>query len=308
MDMQMPEMDGLSATRALRADPAFRDLPIIAMTANAMSADLDACLAAGMNDTVTKPIDRTALASTLRKWLPASARLTGDEDTSAAAETSEETSAGSAAGPLLALEGINVAGALARLGIGAEALRRMLIRFADGQRATVADLRAAVDAGDAGAAAKAAHALAGAAGNLGADELREAAKSLEGAARSGELDLGALTARVEHLAGVAFRSIDSLRPAPQAPAAAAGPPAPGSATPVDAAVLRRALRVLQEALDHGDPDATATALSAMAGLPLPDAVRASVERARGLAEDYQFEDASALVSALLASLGTESHP
>jgi hypothetical protein len=66
--------------------------------------------------------------------------------------------------------------------------------------------------------------------------------------------------------------------------------------------------VLQEALEHGDPDATATALAAMAGLPLPDAVRASVEQARGLAEDYQFEDASALVSALLASLGTESQP
>ena len=58
MDMQMPEMDGLAATRALRADPHFRDLPIIAMTANAMKTELDACLVAGMNDHVIKPIDR----------------------------------------------------------------------------------------------------------------------------------------------------------------------------------------------------------------------------------------------------------
>src|SRR5262249_11451646 len=61
MDLQMREMDGLAATRALRQDRAVRHLPIIAMTANAMKADLDACLDAGMNDHVTKPIDRKAL-------------------------------------------------------------------------------------------------------------------------------------------------------------------------------------------------------------------------------------------------------
>ena len=71
MDMQMPELDGLAATRALRADPRFKTVPIIAMTANAMKVDLDACLAAGMNDHVTKPIDRRTLLATLRRWLPA---------------------------------------------------------------------------------------------------------------------------------------------------------------------------------------------------------------------------------------------
>ena len=60
-----------SATRVLRADARFATVPIIAMTANAMKADLDACLAAGMNDYVTKPIDRNVLVETLRRWLPA---------------------------------------------------------------------------------------------------------------------------------------------------------------------------------------------------------------------------------------------
>jgi signal transduction histidine kinase/DNA-binding response OmpR family regulator len=76
MDMQMPEIDGLAATRMLRADPQFGQLTIIAMTANAMKADLDACLAAGMNDYVIKPIDRQALLLTVRRWLP---RGTGGE-------------------------------------------------------------------------------------------------------------------------------------------------------------------------------------------------------------------------------------
>jgi signal transduction histidine kinase/CheY-like chemotaxis protein/HPt (histidine-containing phosphotransfer) domain-containing protein len=275
MDMQMPEMDGLEATRTIRSDPAFRDLPIIAMTANAMKRDLDACLAAGMNDWVTKPIDRAVLAATLRRWLPASARIVAG---------SPERAEGLPAGAV-ALEGLNVAGALARLGIGFEALQRMLIRFADGQSKTVADLRAAVKASDADAAARHAHALAGAAGNLGADTLREAAKVLETAARSGGGDLSALAARVEELAAIAFKSIATLRPQAE-PTAAATP-----ASPVDPAALRQALLALRDALAAGDPDATATSLGALAGMQLPESVRSSVDRARALADDYQFDDA-----------------
>ena len=300
MDMQMPEMDGLSATRAIRDDPALRDLPIIAMTANAMKADLDACLAAGMNDYVTKPIDRVVLAATLRKWLPDSARLAADDG--GPADAAEPATP--AAATLPALEGINVTGALARLGIGFDALQRMLIRFADGQVRTLADLRTAIDAGDAGAAAKAAHALAGAAGNLGADTLHAAAKALETAARAGAPDLAAHAALVEERAGIVFRSIGTL--AARHGAAAANGPAGPAAPPADPAVLRRALRVLQEALEHADPDATAAALGALAGMPLPGSVRAAVERVRVLADEYQFEAAGVDIGALLQRHATES--
>jgi len=185
----------------------------------------------------------------------------------------------------------------------------MLLRFADGQRATVAALRAAADAGDLDAAARSAHALAGAAGNLGAETLREAAKALETAARAGTRDLGPLADRVDERAGVVFRAIESLRVSAPGPAAG-GPPAPDDAAgpPADPAVLRRALRVLLEALEHADPDATAQALRALAGLRLHDAVRASLDKARAMADDYLFEDASAEVAAALSSLSTEPHP
>ncbi|MGE5228718.1 MAG: response regulator, partial [Deltaproteobacteria bacterium] len=303
MDMQMPEMDGLAATRAIRADPALRDMPIIAMTANAMRQDLDACLEAGMNDYVIKPIDRTALAATLRMWLPESARATGTEDdpgggtagTAAASDAPEQTPT---------LEGINVSSALARLGIGADALRRMLIRFAESQAVTVSDLRAAADAHDADGAARAAHALAGAAGNLGADDLRAAARALEQAARAGERDLADLARRVEAEARVVFRSIATIpaAPAPETPAA------PAAAAPADPAVLRRALRELLEALEHGDPDATAHAIGALDGLALPAPARAAVGHARALADEYRFEDAAREISALLTGTGWESQP
>ena len=109
MDVQMPEMDGLAATRAMRSDPGLRDLPIIAMTANAMKSDLDACLDAGMNDHITKPIERKALLQTLRRWLPA--RKAPSAPASPAAPP--------AAVPhhVPTLEGIDVAGSLERLGL-----------------------------------------------------------------------------------------------------------------------------------------------------------------------------------------------
>jgi len=69
MDLMMPEMDGHAAMRAIRADPAWRDLPIIALTAKAMKGDREQCLASGASDYITKPVEVEQLLSLMRVWL-----------------------------------------------------------------------------------------------------------------------------------------------------------------------------------------------------------------------------------------------
>jgi CheY-like chemotaxis protein len=69
MDCQMPVMDGFAATRALRERPELRELPVIAMTAEALAGDREKALAAGMNDYISKPIDVDAVVATLARWI-----------------------------------------------------------------------------------------------------------------------------------------------------------------------------------------------------------------------------------------------
>jgi len=299
MDMQMPELDGLAATRALRADPRFRTIPIIAMTANAMKVDLDACLEAGMNDHVTKPIDRRALLATLRRWLPS--RASEPSPAAASAPTSRHVSPMPAsmaddapaadAGP--GLEGIDVAGTLRRLGIERASLERMLLRFADGQPEILEALRAAVVAGDASLAARHAHSIAGAAGNLGADGLRGAAKALEQAGREGRTDLNDLLAAVEECAAVVLASIATLRPSDQREAV-------NAARPFDRAAAGAALDRLTTALDDYDATSAGEALTDLGMSGLPAWAADDIDHLRRSVDGYDYGEARETATRLLA--------
>jgi signal transduction histidine kinase/CheY-like chemotaxis protein/HPt (histidine-containing phosphotransfer) domain-containing protein len=288
MDMQMPELDGLAATRLLRADPRFQGVPIIAMTANAMKADLDACLAAGMNDYLTKPIDRRALVTTLRRWIPASAARQPGPSTDTVPSRPAESP----------LDGIDVPGTLDRLGIDRATLDRMLVRFAEGQSPTLEALRAAAAAGDSAAAARHAHAIAGAAGNLGADGLRASAKALEEAGRAGRTDLSALLTDLEAHAETVFRSIAGLAPA-----------APGTPTPAqafDATLARTTLERLHAALTDFDLSAASAALSELAGAGAPPWAIEDLNRLREAVDRYDYDEARGVSSRLLDRLRVES--
>jgi PAS domain S-box-containing protein len=287
MDVQMPEMDGLAATRALRELPEVRKLPIIAMTANAMKSDLDDCLAAGMDDCVTKPIDRKVLVETLRRWLPASVKSSAASARNAPAPEAAD---------IPALEGIDVAGSLDRLGLEFESFRRMLVKFADGKDSTFGPLRAAVVAGDCAAVARHAHAIAGSSGNLGAPAVREAARALERAGREGDKNLAPLLSELEARATVVFRSIDTLRGA----AAAVADEPRHLFVPVEA---RTALTRLQTALGDFDLSAATIALAELDRVAMPDASEV-LARLRHHVDSYDYDEARAIATQLLEQMGT----
>ncbi|HSC81517.1 MAG TPA: response regulator, partial [Chitinolyticbacter sp.] len=146
MDMQMPVMDGLMATREIRS--AGHALPIVAMTANAMESDRQRCLDAGMNDYLAKPIEPEQLWQALHRWLGSMAL------------TTEPAPAAPAAMPVLEqVAGLDAASGLRRVLGRADVYLGLLRRFVAGQRDSVPDLIAALDQGDKVTAERMVHTL-----------------------------------------------------------------------------------------------------------------------------------------------------
>ena len=244
MDMQMPVMDGLAATRIIRTLPDRATLPVVAMTANAMEQDRQACLAAGMNDHVAKPIDPQLLFQTLAHWIRLRPGLGG-------ATVPREPAAAPAVLP--ALEGIDTVDGLRRVLGRTDLYLTMLRKFAAGQRSTPSQIRAALAAGDRDAARRLAHTLKGLAGNIGAASLQHAAAVLE-AALAAAPGAAAETAALEacdHALQAVMATLDSGLPA-EAPA---GPEASGTVGPVDAQALSAVCRRLSGLLSGDDMEA-----------------------------------------------------
>ncbi|MBT0963950.1 PAS domain S-box protein [Denitromonas iodatirespirans] len=169
MDVQMPDMDGLEATRRLRAEDRFAVLPIIAMTAHAMADERAQCLAAGMNDHLAKPVDPPQLLATLARWCGRHG----------------EAPALSPAPGFPAIAGLDVAAGLRRM-MGKPALyTRMLTVFVRQHGEDGAALRAMLAAGDLPAAAALLHRVRGVLGSLGADALVERMAEVEMAINQG---------------------------------------------------------------------------------------------------------------------------
>ncbi|MBF0186772.1 MAG: transporter substrate-binding domain-containing protein [Magnetococcales bacterium] len=175
MDMQMPVMDGYTATRTLREDHRFDDLPIVAMTANAMAGDREKCLDAGMQDHVSKPIEPSEMYAALANWIKPRDGLgvAAVRPTSRRSETAEPA--------LPELEGVDTHTGLARVGGSRKIYHDLLRRFIKDQADTLAAIRSALEVDDYPLAERLSHTTKGVSGSLGATLLQEQSGELESA-------------------------------------------------------------------------------------------------------------------------------
>ncbi len=174
MDMQMPVLAGLMAMRAIRQLPGMADLPIVAMTANAMAGDREVCLEAGMNDHIAKPIDPGLLQAKLLQWLrPDRARMT------AARQAEKIAPAAAPEQSLGAIEGLDLTLGLAQAGARPALYRSLLQQFVADQSEAIVRIEGAIQARRWEEAIRATHTLKGVSAQIGALALREQAARLE---------------------------------------------------------------------------------------------------------------------------------
>lgn len=255
MDCQMPVMDGFEATRFLRADPRFAQLPILAMTASATSSERERCIQCGMNDHIGKPIDVQQLFATLARWITPKAHP---------AQAGQTEQAGPAAAPenqLPAIEGLDLELAVQRLDGNRALVHKLVQRFAHSQRQTAPAMQQALQARDWPRLADLAHNTKGLAGSIGASTLHQLCHDVESAARQGDTaslpaSIQALEACLAALLGridLALQTLDAPAPAPDTP---------------DRAALQTAMQTLAALLADDDPGAVQHATSVVAGLRL----------------------------------------
>ncbi len=174
MDIQMPEMDGLEATRRIRAGRQRPDIPIVALTAHALEGERQRAIAAGMSDFLTKPIDPEQLIAVIQRWKP---RPTGATGTPPAAPRRQPGPPVSADFP--AIDGLDVADGLHHMGQRRPLYEKVLGDFAERFDGEAERIRASLTAGDLPLARRQAHSLKGTGATVGARVLATLAAELE---------------------------------------------------------------------------------------------------------------------------------
>jgi len=314
MDIQMPELDGIEATRAIRRLEAAGKLagqpptveggqsapsaclPIIAMTAFVMSGDREKSLACGMNDHLGKPIEPDELLAKLRRWLPA--KIVASKEVPAQEEP--QASGGNSPSPPpppLSLPGLDMAAGLRHVGGNRGLYRHLLHRFLADYAAAEAQLRAELCAGWTDKALRRVHSIRSVAGNLGATGLYRAAADLEVAMRLGQGEdtrqLDDFFQQLQNL--LATVSAEVLRPASASETKPADAPPAGSA-----GELKVLLQRLKEPLQKRQPKPCLEILQALEAKSWPPEFLPGLSDLESLIVKYKLAEAAGTLEKILS--------
>ncbi|HQP30399.1 MAG TPA: response regulator, partial [Deltaproteobacteria bacterium] len=248
MDVQMPVMDGFQAVEMIHSDPSHQDLPIIAMTAHAMQGDREKCLAVGMDDYLSKPIQSDLLFSILMKWIHPKRQvqvqpIAVDHHSNAFQGTEQ----------LDNLPGLDTVSGLKRLAGNRRLYANLILQFAREYARTPRDIRDALEKGDHQGIRQRAHAIHGVAANLSAVTLQAAARELEAAA--GDESPGGITPAVDRFEQAWHEVMESA--ARLSPMRDSGPCETDAQTvaPPEPAVIAPLLRKLKSTLEENNMEA-----------------------------------------------------
>ena len=296
LDIQMPIMDGYTTAKEIRKQERFRELPVIAMTANAMAGDREKVLAVGMNDHIAKPINVSNMFITMARWITPRDPLAPTANLQRAVANPEITS-----DTIPPLPGINTTAGLATTQGNQKLYLRLLKKFRQGQSDFANEFSTALAAEDHTAATRIAHTLKGVAGNLGARGVQEVAKHLEAAVASKtptpEIEKRLVDVMVELTPVLA--GLEKLFSQPLSNNGEAG-----ESVALDLSAITPVLEKLKDMLEDDDTEAIEL-IEKLQPLLAGSPHGAAVEKMSGAIGSYDFAEALQIFAELQSGLGMD---
>ncbi len=289
MDLQMPVMDGFEATRKIREIDGFKELAIIAMTADAMTGVREKVIDAGMNDYVTKPIVPKNLWAALTKWIKPGNRKLPEGFKKPWNEVKGQTDDTII---IPAIEGLNVEEGLSHVSGNKKLYLNLLVKFRDGYGETVREIEEAIVNNDRELAVRLAHTVKGVAGNIGAKDVQQAAAVVESGIKNEtgkDIDFEKLEAVLSALIGNLKRADLDLKE---------DTGSENSKTEIDPNMLKELLEELKPMLEKRKPKPAKEIIEKISGFTLPDSLSSEFEKLASFVSKYKFKEAMVILKVL----------